>query len=539
MRAIALLIALAACSLPDRGPRFRTAGGPPRAGGTLRIAIVDGVSTLDPAIAYDEYSYYVVHPLFDTLVDYAPGGTAVIPRLAERWEISSDGTTFRFWLRPGLHYADGQPIVAADIQYSLERALTMPDSPFGSFLTDVVGAEAVTKRTAPHCSGIVVTGDREITITLAVANLSFLYVLSMAFTTPQRADHNAASGDQLRRTPLASGPYELASWEEGQRLVLRKNPYYWDPMRQRIEEVDLHERVARDTQFLMFEAGELDTIDRLGAPDYLAVLSQPGWTPYVHRSAHLSATGSRFNVRVPPFDDRRVRQAFNYALDKDHINRLLNGRAVASHGILPPGMAGRDDALAPYPHDPARARALLAEAGYANGLDVEYATTSDEQAEAIATSLQADLAAVGVRVRLAFLTFEAAEVALGSPMGPPFMYCSWVADYPDPSNFLDPRFHSRSIKADNSVNASFYANPELDALLDAARGEPAPAGRLGMYQRAEHILRDDAPWLWGYHYTEAEVTQPYVQNYVPHPVWIRDYTDAWLDLGPDGSPVPR
>ena len=105
MRALALLLALVACSPPDRGPRFRAAGGPPRAGGTLHIAIVEGVSTLDPAIAYDEVSYYVVHPLFDTLVDYAPGSTEVIPRLAERWEISPDGKTFRFWMRPNLRYA--------------------------------------------------------------------------------------------------------------------------------------------------------------------------------------------------------------------------------------------------------------------------------------------------------------------------------------------------------------------------------------------------------------------------------------------------
>ncbi len=539
MRAAVLALVIVACSPPDRGPRFEAAGGPPRTGGTLRIAIIDGVSTLDPAIAYDELSFYVVHPLFDTLVDYAPASTELIPRLAERWEISPDGKTFRFWLRPNLRYADGRPIVAADIQYSLERVLAMPESPFGSFLVDVVGAEAVTKGTAKHCAGIVVTGDRELAITLAVPNLSFLYVMSMAFTTPQRADHHAAAGVQLRRTPLATGPYMLASWDEGERLVLRRNPHYWNPSRQRIDEVDLRERIPRETQFLMFESGELDTVEHLGAPDYLWILSQPAWQPYVHVARHLSATGSRFNVRVPPFDDRRVRQAFNYALDKEHINRILNGRATPSHGIIPPGMAGRDDALAPYPHDPARARALLAEAGYPDGLDVEYVTTADEQAETIATSLQSDLANVGVRVRLTFMTFEATGVALASSKGPPFMYCSWVGDYPDPSNFLEPRFHSRMINEHNSVNSSFYANPAFDTLLDAARGEPDPAARSAMYRRAERILYDDAPWLWGYHYTEAEVTQPYLQNYRPHPVWIRDYTDAWLDLGPDGQPVRR
>jgi ABC-type transport system substrate-binding protein len=193
-------------------------------------------------------------------------------------------------------------------------------------------------------------------------------------------------------------------------------------------------------------------------------------------------------------------------------------------------MAGRDDALAPYPHDPARAKALLAEAGYPDGLDVDYVTTSDEQAELLAASLQGDLAEVGVRVHLTLMTYATAAVALGNPKGPPFMFVSWVGDYPDPSDFFDPRFHSRMIADDNSTNASFYANPELDALLDAARGETDPAKRMAMYRRAEHILYDDAPWLWDYHLTATEVTQPYVKDYAPHPMWIRDYTTAWLDL---------
>jgi ABC-type transport system substrate-binding protein len=265
-------------------------------------------------------------------------------------------------------------------------------------------------------------------------------------------------------------------------------------------------------------------------------MSDPSWQPYVHRSVLMNAFGSRINVRVKPFDDRRVRQALNYALDKSHTARLLNGTTVPAHGILPPGMLGRDPALAPYPHDVARARALLAEAGYPHGIDLEYVTTNDEETEKVAGSLQSDLGEAGIRVKITLMSWATYLTAIGQPDGPALSYASWSADYPDPSDFFERKFHSRSIKG--STNDSFYVNPELDALLDEAHNLLDPARRDALYRRAERILYDDAPWIWDYHRVSVEVTQPYVRGYQPHPIWLRDYTSAWLDVGADGSPVP-
>jgi len=236
------------------------------------------------------------------------------------------------------------------------------------------------------------------------------------------------------------------------------------------------------------------------------------------------------NVRRKPFDDRRVRQALNYALDKDHTIKLLNGGAVAAHGILPPGMAGRDDSLPPYPHDVVKARALLAEAGYPHGFDVDYVALDDEEAQKLAASVQADLGEAGVRVHVTTMSVAAYQTAIGRPDGPPFSYDGWVGDFPDPSNFLEPRFHSRMIANENSNNTSFYSNPVLDKLLDDARSEPDAAARAAMYRRAERILYDDAPWIWNYHREMTEVTQPYVHGYVPHPVWGRDYTSTSIEV---------
>lgn len=542
MRA-ALLFALAvagACEAGDRPPRYRPAGAA-RAhhGGTLRIATFAALPTLDPTIAYDEVSAYTLHHLVDTLLDYAPDGTALVPRLAARWAIDPDGTTYRLWLRDQITYEDGRPIVAADFKTGLERALTTPDSPFGSFLADVDGAAELQAGTASTCRGIVAASATELVIRLVRPSAAFAYVLAMPFTAPQRADHVRAAGAELRRRPLASGPYRLESWHEGERVVLRRRADYHDPERGFIDTIELHENLPRDTQFLMFERGELDAVDKLGAPDYLWIIGQPAWAPYVHTRPVMNVFGSRMNVRVKPFDDRRVRQALNYALDKQHTYKLLNGTTVPSHGMLAPGVLGRDDALAPYPHDPARARALLAEAGYPDGLDLEYVTVPDDETEKLAQSMQADFAEAGIRLRITLVSWSTYLTAVGKPGGPALSFTSWIADYPDPSNFLDIRFHSRAIAEDGSTNDSFYANAELDALLDAARGELDPAARAAMYRRAERILHDDAPWIWDYHRAATEVTQPFVRGYALHPVWLRDFTHAWLDVGPDGAPVPR
>lgn len=521
--ALAVVALVAACEA-DRGPRFVPAGNvTPRDGGTLRYATIYPVRTLDPTIEYDDVSHTVVHALFDTLVDYAPDGVTLIPRLAESWTRSPDGLVYTFTLRDGLVYSDGTPIGAADIEYSLRRASDTPDSPFSPFLADVAHVRA---------------SGRELVIELKTPNPAFIYVLTMPFTTPQQRAHVEASGDQLRRRPLGSGPYVLERWDEGRELVLRKNPRYWDPARAHLDRIVLRENVPRDTQFMMFERGELDTAEKLSPPDLVWIESQPAWQPYLHRTTLMNAYGSRMNVRRKPFDDRRVRQALNYALDKSHSVKLLGGAAVAAHGLLVPGVPGRDDALAPYPHDPAKARALLAEAGYPDGFAVDYVIMADEEAERLALSLQADLAEVGVRVRISRMSLATFATATWDPHGPAFSKVGWLADFPDPTSFLDPNFHSRSITEVSSPNNTFYANPALDALLDRARGEPDPARRAALYREAERILYDDAPWIWDYHQQMVEVTQPYVAGYAPHPIWLRDYTSAWLDVGPDG-PMPR
>ncbi|MEO8843939.1 MAG: peptide ABC transporter substrate-binding protein [Kofleriaceae bacterium] len=532
------LLLLIACNPPDRGPRFHAAGSTtPRNGGTLRFAVKDQIRTIDPVIAYDEVSAYPVHAVYETLVDYEPAvrgddasGLQLVPHLATRWEVSPDGLGYHFWLRDGITFSDGTPVVAGDFVYSLEHALKTPRSPFGPFLSDIAGSADVVANHAEHCSGITTPNDRELVIQLATPNMAFLEILAMSFTSPQQRKFVERVGANIQHESLGTGPFVVADWEQGRRIVLARNPRYWDASAIHLDQIEILENVRRDTQFLMFENGELDAAEKLSSPDYLWLIDQKAWAPYVQNRVLMNAYGSRMNVTKPPFDDRRVRQAMNYAVDKDHDVKLLNGAAVASHGILPPGMFGRDATIAPYPYDPAKARRLLAEAGYPFGFSTTYTIMADDEAERLAGSLQSDLEKVGIHIDVQVLSYATYVTTIGlKDHGADFAKATQLADFPDPTNFLDVRFASSAIQDENSNNDSFYSNPVLDTLLGAARGEPDRAKREAMYHRAERILYDDAPWIWEYHQAMTEVIQPYVAGYSVHPIWIRDYSRAWLD----------
>jgi oligopeptide transport system substrate-binding protein len=540
---LALAALAAACNPPGGDPEFAAAGSPtPRRGGVLRFAAYQPVRTLDPAIGYDEISFYATHSLFDTLLGYAAAdrndpraGLALEPHLAESWSVSDDGKTYRFVLREGITYSDGQPVVAGDFEYALERVLRTPASPFGGFLIDVEGAREVTEGKSQDCTGIVADDDRHLTVRLTRPYPAFKYIVAMAFATPQKKDWVEASGDQLRRRPLGTGPFVLDSWSEGERLVLRRNERYWNPAVPHLDGVVMLENIPRQLGFLMFQRGEIDTADRPPAPEYLRLAQSEAWRPYIQRAAAMNTYGERMNVRMKPFTDRRVRQALNYALSKDHTVKVLNTGAVPSHGILPPGMFGRDETLAPYPYDPDKARRLLAEAGYPDGFEIEYVQLNDDESEKVAQALQADLARVGVRVNIRLMSIASYITAVGKPDGLAFSYAGWLMDFPDPSNFVDAKFHSRMIADENANNDAFYSNPALDALIDQARGEVDVTAREELYHRIERVLYDDAPWIWNYHRLFIEVSQPYVKGYTPHPVWGRVFEHAWLDVRADGT----
>lgn len=541
-----LALALAACSNnAGGGPRFQGAGNTePRRGGTLRIGYNDNVRTLDPAIAYDEYTFGVLHHLQDNLIGYEPAvdahtGMKLVPQLAERWDIEAGGTLYRFHLRPGVTFSDGSPLVADDFVYALERVLREPTSPFQQFLFGIRGAAELSEGKVPRAAGIRAVDDATLEVELTEPDASILYILAMPFAAPQKRAHiESLAPDELRRRPLGTGPFVLADWSEGEMLVLERNERYWDSRYPYLDRIVILENVTRDTAFLQFLSGELDSIDRLSSADFIFVAQHPEWQPYLTNEPGAVTYWENLNCRRPPFTDVRVRRAMNYALDKSKQVKLQNGRAQPAHGALPPMLPGFNATLDPYPYDPVKARALLAEAGYPDGFRTEYVVLQDEQGEKMAQAIAADMAEVGIRVDIVLMSFPTFLQASGKG-DLAFHYGAWFMDYPDPSNFLEVKFHSKMIAAENSNNDSFYEDPELDRLLDSAKRELDPDVRWALYRDVEALLYDAAPVIWNYHRNEVELVQPYLRNYHLHPVWLRDYRQAWLDLDADGKRVRR
>jgi ABC-type transport system substrate-binding protein len=496
----------------------------PIRGGTLRFAVADDMRSMDPAIAYDEFSSIAEHLCFEQLVAYSPARSTnpveLRPGLAESWSLSTDGLVYRFVLRPGLRYHDGASIEADDFVFALER-LREPStgSPGAPFFADVTAVRAADPRT--------------LEITLAQPDQSFLMVMGMYFATPYKRSWAASAGGQLRARPQCSGPFQLVSWLQGSKIVFARNPNYWNAEAIYLDRIEIDLQVDRDTAVLKFLRGEYDTVERMSADKWVSFAKAAKWQPYIHRFTGMNSYGELMDCTRPPFDDKRVRQAMNYAINKEDTVRLYGKRAVIAHGMYPPPLPGYDPTIAPYPYDPAKARALLAAAGYPNGFDITYTTTKDELAEKVAQSIQSDLADVGVRVKIELLTFPAYLTAVGKRQLQ-FAFTAWYADFPDPWNFIEVKFHSRFITDENAPNDTGYRSPELDAMLDRARRELDPERRLALYRTTERFLIDEAPWVWHYHSMWVEIVQPYVRDYEFHPVYLRDYRTVWLDRG-----VPR
>jgi peptide/nickel transport system substrate-binding protein/oligopeptide transport system substrate-binding protein len=505
----------------------------PARGGTLVIASGEDVRTLDPAVAFDEVSSMVTGLLFDTLLDYAktgsPDPTALVPSLASSWAISTDRRTYTFHIRERASFSNGEPVVADDFVYAIDR-LIAPETaaPAAQFFRGITGAADRIAGRADHVSGLRAIDPRTLEVRLDAADPSFPLLLAMTAATPLKKSHVESTGARIGEVPLGTGPFVLASHRAGQVLKLARSPASWRAEGVYLDAITLRLAVPRDTMMLSFLRGELDLLDGLATDDVVFFTESPAWAPFVARTPLMRVSTEMLNTRRSPFTDRRVRQAFNYAINKMDSVRLANGRVIVANGFLPPLMRGHDPSRKPYPHDPDKARRLLAEAGYPNGFDITYTTLRDDLLQKIAHSIQADLAEVGVRMKVEVLTFPAYLNAL-TQGELTFAFSGWYMDFPDPWNFLEVKYHGRMIGGANATNETLYDNPDVNRLLDAARAEADIGARLALYRHAEDILFEDCPSVWHYFPAALDVRQPYVAGAARHPVRGLSLADAWLD----------
>jgi len=490
-------------------------------GATLNLIGIDP-PTLDPHLSMDATSATYIVEIFSGLVTLSPE-LEVVPDIAERWEVSEDGTVYTFYLRDDVKFHDGKPVTARDFKYSFERAC---DPWTGSvvadtYLGDILGAKEKLSGFADEVSGVEVVDDHTLQITIDAPKPYFLGKLTHSSAFVVDKDNVERGGRTWTDKPNGTGPFKLKEYRFGRQIVLERNDLYYGEPKPSVEQVNFI--LAGGSAMTMYENGELEAVP-VGLSDIERVTDP---TNPLNKELTIAPSMSTFylgfNVNQPPFDDVKVRQAFNYALDKQRLMDVIYKKTVpAATGIVPPTMPDyHNEDLKVLSYDPDKALQLIAESKYGNVANLPEITlyttgvggAPSRLIEAIVGMYKENL---GVDIAIQQTEWATFLSDISQEENPYQMYdLGWIADYPDPENFLDVHFHS-----EKSENHMGYSNPEVDELLEKARTEQDPEERLKLYQEAEQIIINDAPWVPLFYSVEYWLTKPYVKGMIYPPMII-------------------
>ena len=470
-------------------------------GGAITITYKDDVATLDPAIGYDWQNWSMIKSLFDGLMDYEPGTTNLKPDLAESYEIAPDGKTFTFKLRHGVKFHNGREMTADDVKYSLDR-VTNPktQSPGAGFFGSIKGYDDVAAGKAEGLSGVTVVDPYTVKFELTRPDATFLHVMAINFAHVVPKEEVEKYGADFGKHPVGTGAFKLAEWTLGQRIVFERNPDYWHKGLPHLDKITFEIGQEPIVALLRLQKGEIDVPgDGIPPAKFQEVMADPEQKARVVEGGQLHTGYVTMNTTMAPFDNVKVRQAVNMAINKDRIVQLINNRAVPANQPLPPSMPGYDKAFKGYAYDVAKAKALLAEAGHPDGFDTQLFAMNTDPNPRIAQAIQQDLAAVGIKASIQSLAQANVIAAGGDKAGAPMIWSggmAWIADFPDPSNFYGPILGCAGA-VPGGWNWSWYCNKDLDAKAAEADSvvDPAKAGeRDKMWSAIYDKVMADAPW---------------------------------------------
>jgi ABC-type transport system substrate-binding protein len=491
----------------------------------LNLASISDVPTLDPAAGYDVESWMFEQMIFDTLVRYSDAGVDLVPDLATSWQSSPDATTFTFHLRCDAHFTNGRNVTSADFKYAIERVLDPATRSKGiEYYRAIAGAADFIAHRAKTVAGIETPDPWTIVFHLAAPDPIFLHKLAMPFASAVPRELVEKWGEDFSRHVVGSGPFILREWLGGQRIVLVKNPGYFVKGLPHLDAVVESIGVSEDLQWFKFEGGEID-VSSIPPAVFPYVMKTPRLRKLTLRIVTVTTRYLGMNCQMPPFDDERVRRAFNYAVNKPKLIAVLNGRGIVANGVMPPGLPGFDSHLPGYPYDPARARQLLEQAGLARGFEATLWMPADQTMMILGQSVQQDLDLVGVHLMLKAIAFPTFLEAIRQPKTVSLFFSGWEADFPDPANFLDVLLSRQQWGANNDA---FFSDPRVDALLAQAAPLSDLARRYAIYDQAERIIVDDAPWVFLYYPITYEIQQPWVHRYVLNPMRPARLENVWL-----------
>jgi peptide/nickel transport system substrate-binding protein/oligopeptide transport system substrate-binding protein len=495
----------------------------------LRLAgsIIDPVP-LDPAVARDVNSAFLTRQVFRGLTRFDEN-LEPVPELAQRIEISADGLTYLFQLAENARFADGSPITAQDVVYSITRALDPATAEEAgaalagpSYLADIAGAGALIRGETDQLAGIEAVDERTVRITLAEPRATFLMKLASAPAAVVDAD-DVARGGEWWRNPNASGPFVVDSWEPEVELQLAANKNYVGG------EPDLRRVVFRlgpsaSNPFNLYQADEIDVatvpipaIERVADPES-ALLGELDISPI------LSTTYIAFRTDVPPMDDPEIRRAVLLAFPRWKVAEiLLNGYQETAHGLIPPGTLGRDWPDVAPEQDLEAARAAIARSSYGspeNVPPIRIYGANPFGSVALREVLEREL---GLTVEVLDVNWPQFNQGLARKSFPAYEL-TWVADFPDPETFLWNLFATGS-----PDNYSEYSNPEFDALLKQAAATFDVDARADLYAEAEAVLMADNALLPLVHDVRYTLMKPWAKGLDMTPLGLLYLESAWLE----------
>ncbi len=457
--------------------------------------------TLDPALASDAYSSIVIAQIFSPLVGLT-SDLEPVPQVAESWTISRDGLLYVFQLHRGVLFHNGREVQASDFVYSLTRLFKEPFRSQGlaaGYLDAIVGVPEFVSGRARGIRGIRALDRYRLEIRLSRPYNALLSALALDQASVVPKECVEAKGNRpFAQYPVGCGPFRMTYQRENDRLVLASNPRYFLG------------KPAMDSIVFYTPKGSAEGVDTDGArallrgeaamanlPLNLLAMVQGRPDVRVVRWQDLSLSFIGMNVRRPPLDDRRVRQAIACAMGREGMLNLWPAGKVLSQGILPPGLPGYSPERRTYAHDAGAARLLLASAGYGAAHPLPAMTlwkaTANQSVREVDTLMVRTLAEAGIRVRLKYVSWAQLDSVITGRHAQLFGL-AWVADIPDPDTFLRSLFYSKS-----GTNYFRFSDKRVDSLLDVAQRTVNPEMRMNAYRAVETRVVQAAPLVPLFH----------------------------------------
>jgi oligopeptide transport system substrate-binding protein len=471
----------------------------PKQGGAATITFNNDLTTLDPQVGYDWQNWSVIKSIFDGLMDYKPGTTELEPDLAESYTVSDDGLTYTFKLRDGVKFHNGRAMTSADVKYSFERAVSpATQSPGGGYFGMIAGYDDVTGGKATTLSGIETPDDKTVVFKLTRPDATFLHLMAINFGFVVPKEEVEKAGADWGKKPVGTGAFKFIEWAPGQNIKLERNKDYFRAGVPYLDNLTFEFGQDPTVAVLRLKKGEVDIVgDGLPPAQFTEAMADPANKDLIAIGDQLQTGYVTMNVTQPPFDNLKVRQAVNMAINKDRIVRLINNRAVPANQPLPPAMPGYDSANKGYPYDPEGAKELLADAGVGEISTELYAMNVDPNPR-IAQSIQQDLAAIGIKAEIRSLA-QAEVISAGGSGKAPMIWSggmAWIADFPDPANFYYGILGCAGA-VEGGWNWARYCNKELDARAtnaDAMVKDDQMSARIAEWKAVFDDVLKDAPW---------------------------------------------